>query len=103
MLFLALLCPVLVVSSTGQVTLLWDPVIHPDLAGYRLYVSYVSGAYNTQMMVDVGNMTQFTWAGLDNNKRNYFVATAYSTHGEESDYSNEVAIWGFPRTKIRAK
>lgn len=84
------------IASAGQVTLMWDPVVHPDLAGYRLYVSYISGAYSTQMMVDVGNVTTFTWTGLDESKANYFVATAYSVHGEESDYSNEVSAWSFP-------
>jgi hypothetical protein len=95
-LFLALLFPVLVSSSPSAVTLTWDPVIHPDLSGYRLYTSYISGAYTPTMMVDVGNVTQFTWQGLDGTRRNYFVATAYSIHGEESDYSNEVfTLWGF--------
>lgn len=96
------LCPTLLYSA--DVTLLWDPVIHPDLAGYRLYVSYASGLYSAQMMVDVGNVTTYTWTGLDGTKRNFFVATAYSIHGEESDYSNEVSAWGFSKPlNIRRK
>jgi hypothetical protein len=89
------------VAQAGEVTLMWDAVIHPDLAGYRLYVSYVSGVYSPQMMKDVANVTTFTWTGLDSTKQNFFVATAYSIHGEESDYSNEVDIWGFPKVKVR--
>ena len=91
-LLLILFFPVFAIS--GTVTLMWDPVVHPDLEGYKLYVSYVSGAYSTQMMVDVGDVTSYTWNDLDNSKRNYFVATAYSIYGEESDYSNEVFKWG---------
>ena len=98
---LLLFCTMTGLAAADQVTLMWDPVIHPDLAGYRLYVSYVSGAYSPQMMMDVGNVTTFTWTGLDNSKQNYFVATAYSIHNEESDYSNEVSAWGFPKVKLR--
>ena len=48
------------------------------------------------MMVDVGNVTTYTWSGLNKSRRNYFVATAYSIHAEESDYSNEVfTLWGY--------
>jgi hypothetical protein len=41
--------------------------------------------------LDVGNYTSCTIADLDENETYYFAVTAYSTEGEESDFSNEVS------------
>lgn len=104
-------------AYADNVTLSWDPVVHPDLGGYRLYASFTPGLYSQQMMQQVdANTTTFTWTGLDDTKQNYFVATAISIplppgndYGEpegtilESDYSNEVSIWGFPKPTVGRK
>jgi len=72
----------------AQTTLVWDPVIHPDVAGYMVYYGTSSGDYDVSL--DVGNWTSVTIAGLDGSETYYFAATAYSTYGEESAFSNEV-------------
>jgi hypothetical protein len=72
----------------AQTTLVWSPVIHPDVAGYKIYYGTSSGDYDVSL--DVGNWTSVTIAGLDDSKTYYFASTAYSTYGEESDFSNEV-------------
>jgi hypothetical protein len=72
----------------AQTTLVWDPVIHPDVAGYMVYYGTSSGDYDVSF--EVGNWTSVTIAGLDNSETYYFTATAYSIYGEESDFSNEV-------------
>jgi len=82
-----ILTPVL---YAGQVALSWDPVVHPDLAGYVIHYGTHSEDYDVS--VDVGNRTSFTIAGLEEDQVYYFAATAYSIHGEKSDFSNEV-VW----------
>jgi len=72
----------------AQVTLEWDAVIHPLLEGYRVYYGTSSGDYDVTL--DVGNWTSCTIADLEDDETYYFAVTAYSTEGEESDYSNEV-------------
>ena len=76
-------------SHAAQVTLEWDAVIHPLLEGYVVYYGTYSGDYDVYL--DVGNYTSCTIADLDENETYYFAVTAYSTEGEESDFSNEVS------------
>ena len=71
----------------AQATLEWNPVIHPDVAGYMIYYGTSSGDYDVSL--DVGNWPSVTIAGLDSSETYYFAATAYSIYGEESDFSNE--------------
>jgi hypothetical protein len=73
----------------AQTTLIWDAVIHPDLAGYMIYYGISSRDYDVSL--DVGNWTSVTIAGLDGSETYYFAVTAYSVYGEESDFSNEVS------------
>ena len=82
-----ILTPVL---YAGQVTLYWDPVVHPHLAGYVLHYGTHSEDYDVS--VEVGNWTSFTIAGLEENQIYYFAVTAHGIHGEKSDFSNE-AVW----------
>ena len=84
-----LLCSVGIVHA-AQITLEWDPVTHPDLAGYMVYYGTYSGEYDDS--VDVGNWTSATFAELEEDETYYFAVTAYSAYGEESEYSNEVCI-----------
>jgi hypothetical protein len=100
---LALLTLILVLfgastALSADVTLLWDPVVHPLLAGYKLHYGFASGSY--QVVQDVGNVVTYTFTGLDDTIRYYFVATAYSVDGEESDYSNEVNTLGDSTIKL---
>jgi hypothetical protein len=73
-----------------DISLEWDPVVHSDLAGYKLYHSDVSGRYDQVRVATLGKTTKFTFTGEE--KKTYFVVTAYSIHGEESDHSNEVCV-----------
>jgi hypothetical protein len=84
-----LLCSVGIVHA-AQVTLEWNAVTHPDVAGYMVYYGNCSGDYNES--VDVGNWTTVTIAELEVDEIYYFAVSAYSIYGEESEYSNEVCI-----------
>jgi len=77
------------IIHAAQVTLEWDAVIHPLLEGYVVYYGTYSGDY--EVSLDVGNYTSCTISDLDENEIYYFAVTAYSTEGEESDFSNEVS------------
>lgn len=72
----------------AEVQLAWNPNTEPDLAGYRIHYGTASGVYTVH--VDVGNVTTYTVPGLEDGTRYYFVATAYDTSANESEYSNEV-------------
>jgi len=81
-------------SQAGTISLAWDPVSDPDLAGYRVYWGGASGSYTGQ--VDVGNGTQHTLTGLANCTNTYVAVKAVNDSGVESDlFSNE--IFGWPR------
>ncbi len=86
-LLLVFFCSVRIVNA-GRITLEWDPVTHPDLAGYMVYYGTFGGDYDES--VDVGNWTSVTIEGLEEDVTYYFSVTAYSAYGEESEYSNEV-------------
>ena len=77
------------IIHAAQVTLEWDAVIHPLLEGYVVYYGTYSGDYDVSL--DLGNYTSCTISDLDENEIYYFAVTAYSTEGEESDFSNEVS------------
>ncbi len=83
----ALLCTGLADAATF--TLQWDPNTEPDLAGYKLHYGTSSGTYTTH--IDVGNVTTYDVAGLQDGVTYYFAVTARDTEGNESGYSNEVS------------
>jgi hypothetical protein len=84
-----LLCSVGIIHA-AQVTLEWNAVTHPDVAGYMVYYGNYSGDYDES--VDVGNWAIVTIAELEEDEIYYFAVTAYSVYGEESEFSNEVCI-----------
>jgi hypothetical protein len=88
-LILVFSCSVRIVNA-GLITLEWDPVTHPDLAGYMVYYGTYGGDYDES--VDVGNWTSVTIEGLEEDVTYHFAVTAYSVYGEESEYSNEVCL-----------
>jgi hypothetical protein len=78
----------------------WTADPDTNIAGYNLYVGTESRNYN-----------QVTYIGLDTNyfltvwvigATNYFAATAVSTNGQESAFSNEARFsFGQPRMNIQ--
>ena len=74
-----------------NVSLQWDANTESDLAGYKIYRSAVSGVYSSG--AEVGDVAAPTVQFTDNNVPDgtwFWVATAYDTFGNESEYSNEV-------------
>jgi hypothetical protein len=71
------------------VTLTWDSILQPDLAGYRVHWGTASGDYTQE--TDVGNTTRAVVSNLTDGTTNFFAVTAYNTAGLESLPSNEVS------------
>lgn len=81
-------------GSADTVTLQWNPPTTNangtpllDLEGYRVYYGQKSGTYT--YIIDVKDSDTVVIGGLSSGHW-CFVATAYDTSGNESDYSNEV-------------
>ena len=77
------------IGYTAQVTLVWEPVNHPDLVGYKIYQG--NSSLNYDFPTDAGNWTSCTIGDLLEGETYYFAVTAYDINGNESDYSNEVS------------
>jgi Malectin domain/Bacterial TSP3 repeat len=75
-------------AFAAPITLAWDAVSDPDLAGYKLYYGYGSRQYS--VTVNVGNYTTATVSGLKDAQIYYLAVTAYDTSENESAFSNEV-------------
>jgi hypothetical protein len=73
----------------GQVGLVWDPSPDEWVVGYAIHYGTVSGVH--PIRVDVGNVTNTVIDGLEPGVTYYFVATAYTADGLESEPSNEVS------------
>ena len=87
-------------NADGTITLTWDSVTDPSLAGYRIYYGSisrtVSGSYEHSKDIGRGNQvsntsTSFTLTGLIKKQTYYIAVTAYDNNGSESDFSNEVS------------
>jgi hypothetical protein len=69
-------------------TLAWDAVQDPSVAGYRLYYGVNSGVYTQK--TDVGGATTASVSDLIGGLSYYFAVTAYDTNGYESGFSSEI-------------
>ncbi|RJQ55301.1 MAG: hypothetical protein C4526_03900 [Nitrospiraceae bacterium] len=83
-------------NSGSTISLSWDaPATNSDgtpltdLAGYKIYIGTSTGIYSE--IVDAGNVSAYTIENLTPGVY-YFVVVAYNTSGNESDFSNEVAL-----------
>jgi PKD repeat protein len=76
-------------AFAGSVTLAWDPVTSPALAGYVLHSGPAAGNYTTK--IDVGNVTSRAIANLAEGATYHFAVTAYDASGTQSSFSNDVA------------
>lgn len=77
------------VSGSGSVTLAWNRVADPIVAGYNVYYGSKSGGYTNE--VNANNATNITISGLISGVTYYFAATTYSAAGMESPFSSEVS------------
>ncbi|TMH34375.1 MAG: PKD domain-containing protein [Betaproteobacteria bacterium] len=87
--FIALLALMAVQAFAGTVTLAWDPVISPSLAGYKLYFGPAPGNYTAS--VDVGNVSLYTLFNLAEGATYHFAASAYDSGHIESGFSNDAS------------
>ena len=71
--------------AAGSANLIWDASPDANVAGYKIYYGAASGAYTNS--VSLGNVTTTTLNGLSNGATYFFVATALSSTGIESDFS----------------
>jgi hypothetical protein len=80
-----------VAPPTGSVTLQWDPNTEPDLAGYKVYSSTLSGLYGDPIATLPPSVTTYQSTGLVKGVTYFFVISAYNSQGIESLPSEEVA------------
>ncbi len=86
-------------TAAGTISVAWDPVSDPDLAGYRLYWGNSVGNYTQQQ--DVGIGTSATLSGLTDCATYYVGVKARDALGNVSaSYSNEIS--GYPRPVVTA-
>jgi hypothetical protein len=76
-------------SHAARVTLAWDANSEPDVAGYKIHYGPTSRTYS--FVVEAGNVTTHTISNLQEGLTYFFAATAYSSAGLESDFSEEVS------------
>jgi hypothetical protein len=84
--FALLLSPM--VAYGAAVTLAWDANTEDDLAGYKIH--YGTTSHNYSQSIDVGDVTEYTLAELDDGVTYYLAATAYDDDANESGYSVEL-------------
>ncbi|MFO0701459.1 MAG: fibronectin type III domain-containing protein [Nitrospira sp.] len=78
-------------AASGTATLSWDATAGTDIAGYKVYISTVSGAYGTPTATTSIDVTTYTVAGLTPGTTYFFVVTAFNVDGTESPFSNEAS------------
>jgi len=77
-------------ALAGSVTLAWDPVVSPVLAGYTLHYGPAPGYYPTSLAI--GNATTATVSSLPEGAILHFAVTAHDWSGVQSGYSNDLAL-----------
>ena len=74
----------------GSIRIKWDPILLPDLSGYRVHYGYASGQYDRT--IEVGKATEYIISGLLEDTPYFFTVTAYDTAGNESSNSAEATV-----------
>jgi hypothetical protein len=87
--FMVLMALVSSVHAQANVTLAWNPITSPLVAGFNIYYGGASGVYTNK--VSVGLATSVTVSNLVIGTTYYFAATTYSAAGAESALSSAVA------------
>jgi PKD repeat protein len=73
----------------GDLTLAWNPVASPALAGYVVHYGPSAGRYTAH--IDVGNTTIFRIANLVDGATYHFAVTAYDAAHIQSAFSHDVS------------
>jgi hypothetical protein len=75
----------------ASVTLMWNPNSPVEnVIGYRLY--YGTESRNYAFMIDIPDETLKKISHLEKGQNYYFAVTALSSAGQESDFSEEIAV-----------
>lgn len=84
-------------SGTGtappvhSVALSWDASSSPDIAGYNIYRSTVSGGPYTKINSSLDSTTSYTDNSVVDGTTYYYVTTAVNSSNQESGYSNQAS------------
>jgi len=79
----------------GTISISWDPVVHEDLAGYRIYYGTSPDALNQTF--DTGLAAEATLSGLADCTTYYLAVKAVTQGGLESQsFSNLITGWARP-------
>ncbi|MBU4592647.1 MAG: Ig-like domain-containing protein [Candidatus Thermoplasmatota archaeon] len=86
-------------GTGGVLNISWTTNSEPDLAGYKIYRSLISGT-NYTMIADVGMNITYQDTGLIDNTTYYYVISAYDDTAtpNESNYSDEAS--GVPTSPV---
>ncbi len=86
-----LVCLVFVASVQAQanVTLAWNPIADPVVAGYHVCYGGASGVFTNE--IDAGSATSLTISNLTPGATYYFATTTYSDSGAESAFSSGIS------------
>ncbi|MCX6873694.1 MAG: immunoglobulin domain-containing protein, partial [Verrucomicrobia bacterium] len=77
-------------GALGRARFSWDVVDDPVVSGYKVYWGTASRVYTHT--VDAGNVTEVIIAEFSEGIEYFAAVTAYSSTGEESDYSTELSF-----------
>jgi hypothetical protein len=80
---------VMSVQAQAHVTLAWNPISNPLVAGFDIYYGGATGVYTNK--IKIGTATNVTISNLVIGATYYFATTTYSTAGAESAKSSEVS------------
>jgi hypothetical protein len=83
------------VIRSSTVTITWNTFPDRHVKGYRLHYGLTSGR-NYSTLIDVGNVTTYTFSNLIPGKTYYCVVRAYYASGKESRPSNEISFTTSP-------
>ena len=90
-LFLGIILAISPISSFAftNVTLSWDSIANPLVAGYNIYYGGASGVYTN--VINAGSNTSVTISNLINGVTYYFASATYSAAGAVSAFSSELS------------
>lgn len=80
-----------VTTEGSSAFLAWNPLPSTELAGYNIYYGSISGRYLQRRSVQKASQT-LTIRALPVGQTTYFALRAVNASGEESDFSQEVAV-----------